>query len=58
MSAFTTLKTLFTSAPVLVQPDPELQFVVEFGTSGSGVGAVLVQRSPIDQKLHPCGYFS
>ena len=39
-------------------PDPEQQFVVEVDTSDVGVGAVLSQRSAIDQKLHPCAFFS
>lgn len=43
---------------MLIQPSPELQFVVEVDASDSGVGAVLSQRSPSDQKLHPCAYFS
>ena len=57
-AAFDKLKVLFSSAPVLIHPDPELQFVVEVDASDSGVGAVLSQRSPADQKLHPCAFFS
>lgn len=34
--AFNHLKNLFTSAPVLVQPDPSLQFVVEVDASNTG----------------------
>ena len=56
--AFSTLKGLFTSAPVLSHPNPSRQFVVEADASDSGVGAVLSQRSPDDQKLHPCAFFS
>ncbi|KAK7879248.1 hypothetical protein WMY93_033967 [Mugilogobius chulae] len=56
--AFCTLKTLFTSAPVLTHPDPSRQFIVEVDASDSGVGAVLSQRSPVDQKVHPCAFFS
>lgn len=56
--AFKELKHRFTSAPVLIQPNPELQFIVEVDASDCGVGAVLSQRSPSDQKLHPCAYFS
>ncbi|KAK7938999.1 hypothetical protein WMY93_002325 [Mugilogobius chulae] len=56
--AFNNLKLLFTSAPVLIHPDPSLQFVVEVDASDTGVGAVLSQRSPVDQKLHPCAFFS
>ena len=52
------MKTRFTSAPILIMPDPEQQFVVEVDTSNVGVGAVLSQRSAIDQKLHLCTFFS
>ncbi|XP_034083100.1 uncharacterized protein LOC117553325 [Gymnodraco acuticeps] len=48
----------FLSAPVLIHPDPELQFVVEVDTSDLGVGAILSQRSSQDHRLHPCAYFS
>lgn len=57
-AAFTRLKSLFSSAPVLCHPDPAVQFVVEVDASDTGVGAVLSQRSPSDQKLHPCAFFS
>lgn len=56
--AFQTLKERFTSAPVLIHPNPALQFIVEVDASDTGVGAVLSQRSPSDQKLHPCAFFS
>lgn len=56
--AFLELKQRFTSAPVLIQLNPDLQFIVEVDASETGVGAVLSQRSPSDQKLHPCAYFS
>lgn len=56
--AFTDLKQRFTSAPILTVPDPSLQFVVEVDASESGVGGVLSQRSPKDNKLHPCSFFS
>lgn len=39
--AFSKLKDLFTSPPVLTQPDPRAQFVVEVDASDVGVGAVL-----------------
>lgn len=56
--SFEQLKTLFSSAPVLVHLDPDLQFIVEVDTSDSGIGAVLSQRSPVDQNLYPCAFFS
>lgn len=42
-SAFIKLKELFASVPVLIQPDPSLQFIVEVDASDSGVGTVLSQ---------------
>ncbi|KAI3352325.1 hypothetical protein L3Q82_005291 [Scortum barcoo] len=56
--AFTLLKSLFTSAPILSHPDPSLQFIVEVDASETGIGAVLSQRCPVDQKVHPCAFFS
>ena len=56
--AFTRLKLLFSSAPVLIHPDPTSQFIVEVDASDSGVGAVLSQRSTSDLKQHPCAFFS
>lgn len=55
-SAFRELKHRFTSAPILVQPDPDRQFVVEVDASDTGVGAVLSQRATVDNKLHPCAF--
>ena len=57
-AAFSRLKHLFTSAPVLKHPDSSLQFVVEVDASDTGAGAVLSQRDPSTQKLHPCAFFS
>uniref|UniRef100_A0A3B3HTI1 Uncharacterized protein n=1 Tax=Oryzias latipes TaxID=8090 RepID=A0A3B3HTI1_ORYLA len=57
-SAFTRLKHLFTSAPILSQPDPLRQFVVEVDASDSGVGAILSQREVGSGKLKPCAFFS
>ena len=56
--SFKKLRKLFTSAPVLMQPDPQLQFVVEVDASEVGVGAVLSQRSKKDGRLHPCAFLS
>lgn len=56
--AFTRLKTMFTTAPVLKHPDPSLPFVVEVDASESGVGAILSQRHGKPAKLHPCAFFS
>uniref|UniRef100_A0A3B3H5K4 Gypsy retrotransposon integrase-like protein 1 n=1 Tax=Oryzias latipes TaxID=8090 RepID=A0A3B3H5K4_ORYLA len=57
-SAFRKLKELFTSAPILIQPDTHKQFIVEVDASDSGVGAVLSQRESPSSKLKPCAYFS
>ena len=57
-SAFQMLKGKFTSAPVLLHPDPERQFIVEVDASDTGLGAVLSQRSAADMKVHPCAFFS
>lgn len=46
---FTELKHQFVSAPVLIQPDTALQYIVAVDT---GVGAVLSQRYQSDNKLH------
>lgn len=56
--AFRDLKHRFTTAPILVQPDPSCQFMVEADALAVGVGAVLYQCSALDLKLHPCTFFS
>jgi hypothetical protein len=58
VAAFRGLKSRFTSALILTQPEPELQFVVDADAFDTGVGAVLSQRSPSDVKLHPCAFLS
>ena len=57
-AAFNDLKSRFTSAPILSQPDPDHQFVVEVDASDVGVGAILSQKSGADQKVHPCAFYS
>ncbi|KAK3510954.1 hypothetical protein QTP70_027807, partial [Hemibagrus guttatus] len=56
--AFDTLKTAFTTAPLLVHPNPELPFIVEVDASTTGVGAVLSQQQGNPRTLHPCAFFS
>ncbi|XP_029114156.1 uncharacterized protein lrfn4b, partial [Scleropages formosus] len=56
--AFENLKSKFSTAPILHQPDPELPFVVEVDASESGVGTVLSQRQGKPVKLYPCALFS
>lgn len=57
-AAFSHLKGLFASAPVLAHPDPARQFVVEVDASDMGIGAVLSQQEAMDGKLHPCAFYS
>lgn len=46
--AFQLLKKLFTTAPVLILPSADQQFILEVDASSSGVGSVLSQRSGTD----------
>jgi RNase H-like domain found in reverse transcriptase len=55
--AFQRLKRLFTTAPILVQFDPECETVVEADSSGWATGGVLSQYGD-DGMLRPCAYFS
>ena len=57
-NAFKKLKERFTTAPILIHPDPEKQFIVEVDASNLGVGAILSQRSAGDSKVHPCAFYS
>lgn len=45
--AFSKLKNIFVSTPILKWPDPEKPFIVEVDTSAVGLGAVLSQRQTI-----------
>lgn len=56
--AFKTLKTSFTTAPILKHPDPNLPFIVEVDASDCGIGAVLSLRHSNPGKLYPCASFS
>ncbi|KAK3560218.1 hypothetical protein QTP86_000765 [Hemibagrus guttatus] len=58
MQAFDTLKTTFTTAPLLAHPDPELPFIVEVDASTTGLGVVLSQQQGSPRTLHPCAFFS
>ena len=55
--AFRRLKSLFTTAPILVQFDPDRETVVETYSSGWATGGVLSQYND-DGMLRPCAYFS
>ncbi|KAI2652624.1 Transposon Tf2-9 polyprotein [Labeo rohita] len=54
--AFQLLKTIFSTAPLLHHPDPELPFTVEIDTFITGVGAVLSQAVGEPPLLHPCAF--
>ena len=56
-AAFSDLKTRFSTAPILIMPNPEKQFILKVDASDTGVGMVLSQRGP-SGKVHPCAYFS
>lgn len=55
--AFTTLKELLTSPPVLAYPNFEKPFVLHTDASSHGLGAVLEQEQD-DGLLHPVAYAS
>lgn len=55
-AAFSKLKLAFTSAPILVHPNPELPFIMEVDASTIGVGAVLSEQQGMPEKLHPCAF--
>ena len=42
-TAFTALKTRFSTAPILVMPNPEVQFILEVDASDTGAGGMLSQ---------------
>ncbi|XP_069582870.1 uncharacterized protein [Ranitomeya imitator] len=44
-TAFSALKSKFTTAPILVHPDPDKAFIVEVDASDCAVGAILSQRT-------------
>lgn len=55
--AFSQLKRMFTTAPILTQFDPDRDTVVEADSSGWATGGVLSQYDD-DGVLRPCAYFS
>jgi len=55
--SFQQLKRMFTTAPILMQFDPDRETVVETDSSGWATGGVLSQYDD-DGVLRPCAYFS
>jgi hypothetical protein len=56
-AAFDTLKMAFTSAPILIHPDPAKPFIVETDVSDFALGAIPSQFG-IDGLLHPIAFYS
>ena len=56
--AFSTLKDLITSAPILTSPDNSRPFQIEAESSDFATGAVLSQQSKDDDKWHPVAFLS
>jgi len=56
--AFDNIKSMFSSAPILAYPNRDLPFMVETDSSNFAIGAVLSQKLPKDNKVHPIAFFS
>lgn len=56
--ALQTLKTAFTTAPLLCHPYPDKAFLVEVNASTTGVGAILSQQQEKSVKPLPCAFIS
>lgn len=56
--AMTEVQRIFTSAPLLTNPDLNKPFMVEVDASTSGAGAVLSQYQGNAPRLHACAFFS
>jgi len=57
-AAFEDLKTVVTTAPVLVSPQESDPFWIEADSSDFATGAVLSQQSTTDRKWHPIAFYS
>jgi len=56
--AFKDLKTVVTTAPVLVSPQELDLFWIEADSSDFAIGAVLSQQSTMDRKWYPVAFYS
>jgi len=56
--AFEDLKTVVTTAPVLMSPQDSEPFQVEVDSLDFATGAVLSQQSTTDRKWHPVAFYS
>uniref|UniRef100_A0A8C5M5M4 Gypsy retrotransposon integrase-like protein 1 n=1 Tax=Leptobrachium leishanense TaxID=445787 RepID=A0A8C5M5M4_9ANUR len=56
--AFNDLRERFCSAPILFHPNPSLAYYLEVDASNNATGAVLSQRCPTTNNLHPIAFFS
>jgi len=57
-AAFEDLKTVVTTAPVLVSPQESNLFQIEADSLDFTTGAVLSQQSMTDGKWHPVAFYS
>jgi len=57
-AAFEDLKTVVTTAPVLVSPQESDSFQIEANSSDFATGVVLSQQSTTDGKWHPIAFYS
>jgi len=57
-AAFEDLKTMVTTAPMLVSPQESDLFRIEADSSDFATGAVLSQQSTTDGKWHPVAFYS
>jgi hypothetical protein len=55
--AFNSIKKAITSAPVLIQPNPDEPYYLETDASGVALGAILSQKGE-DGRMHPIAFLS